>query len=93
MFSGDASVLQFFIGFFCLYKFGPSLDKALVGTTTQNYFLLNGSCSDGVSGRKETGIKHYYLVDLISCKNTCVEIFKNKTDVESFLLYILKNYF
>lgn len=53
------------------YYVGPSLDKALVGTTTQNYFLLNGSCSDGVSGRKETGIKHYYLVDLISCKNTC----------------------
>lgn len=53
------------------YYVGPSLDKALVGTTSQNYFLLNGSCSDGVSGRKETGIKHYYLVDLISCKNTC----------------------
>ena len=53
------------------YYVGPNLEKALVGTTSNNYYLLNGSCTNGVSGRKETGIKHYYLENLINCSNVC----------------------
>ena len=64
------------------YYIGPSLDKALVGTTSNNYYLLNGSCSNGVTGRKELGIKHYYLQDLISCKNTCESYISNKSSDE-----------
>ncbi len=64
------------------YYIGPSLDKALVGTTSNNYYLLNGDCSNGVNGRKELGIKHYYLQDLISCKNTCESYISDKSSDE-----------
>lgn len=64
------------------YYIGPSLDKALVGTTSNNYYLLNGSCSNGATGRKETGIKHYYLEDLVSCKNTCGSYISDKSSDE-----------
>lgn len=64
------------------YYIGPSLDKALVGTTSSNYYLLNGNCSSGTSGRKELGIKHYYLQDLISCKNTCESYISDKSSDE-----------
>ena len=62
------------------YYVGPNLEKALVGTTSKNYYLLSGSCSNGVSGRNSSGIKHYYLEDLISCKDTCKVISDKSSD-------------
>lgn len=54
------------------YYIGPSLEKALVGNTSNNYYLLIGNCvPSNVSGNRATGIKHYYLENLISCANTC----------------------
>lgn len=53
------------------YYIGPNLDKAFLGTTKNNYYQLIGGCSKNPSGTSAVGVKHYYLADLVSCKNTC----------------------
>ena len=49
---------------------GPDLDRALVGTEEHNYLKFSvNECNTNLS--YATGIKHFYLEDLISCKNVC----------------------
>jgi len=64
------------------YYVGPTLEKALVGTTSNNKYQLVGGCSNYPSGTTAVGVKHYFLEDIISCKNVCASYISDKRSDE-----------
>lgn len=61
------------------YYIGPNLEEALVGTANNPWKLINENGQSTGSGKPATSIKHYYLPDILSCKNVCELASSNKS--------------